>query len=208
MSLNKPFDKHHLPLFPLNSVIFVNGILQLQIFEQRYLNMVKSCMKNQHGFIAVLIRDGNEVGDIPEIFSVGTYVEIIDWDSLENNLLSITIQGRQRVDIKNTHVHDDNLISAEISYLDNLESLETDIIDEDLIALLQTLHKHPFVAEKYPDIDYSSLLEITYKLSELLPLSNTEKQRLLEAVQIYSLLDQLKTGISRLEKLSSGSGFL
>ncbi|MCK4704779.1 MAG: LON peptidase substrate-binding domain-containing protein, partial [Gammaproteobacteria bacterium] len=128
MSLNKPFDQHHLPLFPLNSVIFVNGILQLQIFEQRYLNMVKSCMKNQHGFIAVLIRDGNEVGDIPETYSVGTYVEIIDWDSLENNLLSITIQGQQRVSIKNTHIHDDNLISAEINYLDNLDSLEFDII--------------------------------------------------------------------------------
>ena len=208
MSLNKPFDQHHLPLFPLNSVIFVNGILQLQIFEQRYLNMVKSCMKNQHGFIAVLIRDGNEVGDIPETYSVGTYVEIIDWDSLENNLLSITIQGQQRVSIKNTHIHDDNLISAEINYLDNLDSLEFDIIDENLIALLQTLHKHPFVAVKYPDIDYSSLLEIAYKLCELLPLGNTEKQRLLEAEQTYSLLDQLKTGISRLEKLSSDSGFL
>ncbi|MES0326932.1 MAG: LON peptidase substrate-binding domain-containing protein [Gammaproteobacteria bacterium] len=208
MSLNKPFDKHHLPLFPLNSVIFVNGILQLQIFEQRYLNMVKSCMKNQHGFIAVLIRDGNEVGDIPETYSVGTYVEIIDWDSLENNLLSITIQGQQRVSIKNTHIHDDNLISAQINYLDNLESLETDIIDEDLIALLQTLHKHPFVAAKYPDINYSSLLEIAYKLCELLPLSNAEKQRLLEAEQIDSLLDQLKTGINRLEKLSSDNGFL
>lgn len=200
MPLNMPFDKHHLPLFPLNSVIFVNSILQLQIFEQRYLNMVKSCMKNQHGFIAVLILDGNEVGDIPETYSVGTFVEIIDWDSLENNLLSITIQGRQRVNIKNTHIHDDNLISAEINYLDNLESLETDIIDEDLMSLLQTLHKHPFVAAKYPDIDYSSLLEIAYKLCELLPLSNTEKQRLLEAEQTYSLLDQLKTGISRLEK--------
>lgn len=165
-------------------------------------------MKNQHGFIAVLIRDGNEVGDIPETYSVGTYVEIIDWDSLENNLLSITIQGQQRVSIKNTHVHEDNLISAQINYLDNLESLETDIIDEELITLLQTLHKHPFVAAKYPDINYSSLLEIAYKLCELLPLNNAEKQRLLEAEQIDSLLDQLKTGISRLEKLSSDSGFL
>lgn len=165
-------------------------------------------MKNQHGFIAVLIRHGNEVGDIPETYSVGTYVEIIDWDSLENNLLSITIQSQQRVSIKNTHVHDDNLISAEIDYLDNLQSQASDIIDEDLTALLQTLHKHPFVTAKYPDIDYSSPLEIAYKLCELLPLSNIEKQRLLEAEQPHSLLNQLKTGINRLEKLSSDSGFL
>lgn len=206
--MNKPFGNQHLPLFPLNTVIFVNGILQLQIFEQRYLNLVKSCMKNQHGFIAVLIRNGNEVNDIPETYSVGTYVEIVDWDSLENNLLSISIQGRQRVHIKKTHIHDNNLISAEIDYIDNLKSPETDIIDEDLLALLQTLHKHPFVSAKYPDIDYTSAFEIAYKLCELLPSTNNEKQMLLEANQTRVLLDLLKTSVNRLENLSTDDGFL
>ena len=165
-------------------------------------------MKNQHGFITVLIRDGKEVDDIPEIYSTGTYVEIIDWDSLENNLLSISIQGRQRVHINKTHIHDDNLISAEIAYLDNLESQESDIIDEYLITLLQALHKHAFVSAKYPDIDYTSLPEIAYKLCELLPSSNSEKQRLLEADQTHVLLDLLKTTINRLENLGSDNGFL
>jgi len=206
--LNKPFEKNHLPLFPLNTVIFVNGILQLQIFEQRYLNMIKTCMRNQHGFIAVLIRHGNEVNDIPEIYSTGTYVEIIDWDSLDNNLLSISIKGRQRVHINHTEIHDDKLISADINYLDNLKAEATDLIDEDLVNLLQALHKHPFVSAKYPDIDYTLLLDITYKLCELLPSSNTEKQMLLESSQTSTLLEQLKTIVNRLENLAPDADFL
>ena len=165
-------------------------------------------MKNQHGFIAVLIRDGNEVADTPETYSTGTYVEIIDWDALDNNLLSISIQGRQRVHINKTHINDKNLLSADFSFLDNLKAQDTDTIDEDLINLLQTLQQHAFVAAKYPDIDYHSLLDVIYKLCELLPSSNLEKQLFLETGQTSTLLDLLKTNITKLENLSPDDGFL
>jgi len=170
--------------------------------------MIKSCMHDQHGFITVLIRDGKEVDDVPETYSIGTYVEIIDWDSLENNLLGITIQGRQRVCINNTHIHDDKLISADIDYLDNLKPQTTDIVDDSLIVLLQALQQHPFVAAKYPDIDYTSMIEIAYKLGELLPATNNEKQALLEADQTHTLLDLVKEVINRLENLSPDIDFL
>ncbi|MCW8830829.1 MAG: LON peptidase substrate-binding domain-containing protein [Gammaproteobacteria bacterium] len=200
--MSKPFTKNHLPVFPLNTVIFINGTLQLKIFEQRYLNMIKTCMQNQHGFISVLIREGKEVADIPEIYTTGTYVNIIDWNTLDNNLLAITIQGHQRVQINKTHVQDDNLISAEIDYLENLKLNEADIIDDDLLALLQSLQSHPFVAAKYPDIDIHDILDIAYKLSELLPIASPIKQSLLEASQTRILIDMLKTIISQLENLS------
>lgn len=197
--MNHPFGKYHLPLFPLNTVIFVNGILQLQIFEQRYLNLIRSCMKNQHGFISVLIRNGKEVDDIPETHTIGTYVDIIDFDTLDNNLLGITIQGRQRVHINKTHIHDDNLISAEINYIDNLLAQNNDVLDDDLLSLLHTLHRHPFVTEKYPDFNHHCVIDSAYKLCELLPTSNNDKQKLLEADQSSSLLDQLKVIVTRLE---------
>ena len=166
------------------------------------MNLVKICMQNQHGFITALISNGKEVDDTPETYAIGTYVEIIDWNTLDNNLLGITIQGRQRVHINKTHVHDDNLISAEFNYLDNLETQDTDVIDEDLLSLLQALKKHPFVAAKYPDINETSVIDVAYKLCELLPVSNNEKQKLLEAEQTCVLLNQLKTIVAKLEKLS------
>ena len=160
-------------------------------------------MQNQHGFISALIRNGGEVNDTAETFAVGTYVEIIDWNTHDNNLLVSTVQGRQRALINKTHIHDDNLISAEFTYLDNLEAKEGDTVDDDLLSLLHSLQKHPFVANKYPDIDDSSLTNAAYKLCELLPTSNKEKQQLLEATQTHSLIEQLKLIISRLENLSA-----
>ena len=200
--MKSQFGDNHLPLFPLNSVVFIDGILELQIFEQRYLHMIKTCMQNQHGFISALIRNGREVNDTAETFAVGTYVEIIDWNTLDNNLLGITVQGRQRVLINKTHIHDDNLISAEFTHLDNLEAQDNDTVDDDLLSLLHSLQKHPFVASKYPDIDDGSLTNVAYKLCELLPTSNNERQRLLETKQTRSLIEQLKLIISSLENLS------
>jgi len=160
-------------------------------------------MQNQHGFITVLIRNGNEVDDIPETYNIGTYVEIIDWDTLDNNLLGITIQGKQRVHLNKTHVLDHNLISAEFNYLSNLEADDSDLLDEDLLSLLHSLQKHPFVVGKYPVIDDSSITNVAYKLCELLPTSNSKKQQLLETETIEQLFEQLKIIISRLENLSS-----
>ena len=189
-------------------MVFVGGILRLQIFEQRYLELVKSCMKNQRGFVIALILDGSEVDDTPEIYPVGTYVEIVDWDSLEHNLLGITVQGRQRVRLHNIGVNDQHLISAEMEFLDNLEDTPTELIDDNLVSLLQALHKHDFVAAKYPDIDYSSSIQIAYKLCELLPASNLEKQRLLEIDQADLLYEHLRAIVNQLENLSSADDFL
>ena len=67
------------PLFPLNTVLFPGARLPLRIFEQRYLEMVKNCLKQDQDFVVVLISKGREVGLAPEIFSVGTSAAIVDW---------------------------------------------------------------------------------------------------------------------------------
>ena len=54
-----------LPLFPLNTVLFPGCILDLQIFEARYLDMIGRCMKQGGGFGVVCILDGEEVGIAP-----------------------------------------------------------------------------------------------------------------------------------------------
>lgn len=49
-----------LPLFPLNTVLFPGCILDLQIFEARYLDMIGRCMKKGEGFGVVCILDGED----------------------------------------------------------------------------------------------------------------------------------------------------
>ena len=90
--------KNNLPVFPLGLVALPGSIQSLQIFEPRYLKMVKKCMSGSHGFVIVLkINDASEFG----ISKKGTYVEIVDFNNLPNGLLGITVKAETKVSINN-----------------------------------------------------------------------------------------------------------
>lgn len=189
-------------LFPLNTVIFPGSILPLQIFEQRYLNLIKDCMKQQTGFVIVLISDGKEVGAAPQIYSTGCFVEIIDWESLPGGLLGISIQATHRVRLSNSSVRDDGLLLAETtpleSTLDNSPPLPEAF--KPLSDTLRQLLDHPFAKRYKENVDFSDTADICYRLSELLPISNKEKQLLLETETTEQMLDQLALHINSLQK--------
>jgi hypothetical protein len=50
-----------IPLFPLHSVLFPGGRLPMRIFEQRYMDMAKVCLKESSSFGICLIASGEEV---------------------------------------------------------------------------------------------------------------------------------------------------
>ena len=82
-------------LFPLNIVLFPDGPLPLRIFETRYVDMVRRCLREDHGFGVVLIREGNEVGPA-ETYDVGTIAKITDFNQLPDGLLGLSCVGQQR----------------------------------------------------------------------------------------------------------------
>ena len=82
--------KNNFPVFPLGLVALPGSIQSLQIFEPRYINMVKECMSNGHGFIIVLQSKLESISDYG-MSKKGTYVEIIDFNDLPNGLLGITV---------------------------------------------------------------------------------------------------------------------
>ncbi len=188
-------------LFPLNTVLFPGSILPLQIFEQRYLNLIKDCMKQQTGFVVVLISEGKEVGATPQIYRTGCYVEIIDWESLDNGLLGITILAKYRAQLSNSSVRDDGLLLAEVSPLNS--TLDDNAILPDVFkplsdTLEQLLH-HPFADRYRGKVDFDNTADICYRLGELLPISNKEKQLLLETESTEQMLDQLALHINALQ---------
>jgi Lon protease-like protein len=188
-------------LFPLNTVIFPGTILPLQIFEQRYLNLIKDCMKQQAGFITVLISEGKEVGAAPQIYSTGCYVEVIDWESLDNGLLGISVQAKYRARLSHSSVRDDGLLFAEATPLKSTLDDNPDLPDvfKPLSDTLKELLDHPF-AKRYRDkVDFNKTADICYRLSELLPISNKQKQLLLESETAQQVLDQLTLHINALQ---------
>ena len=76
-------------------------------------------MKQQTGFVIVLISDGKEIGAAPQIYSTGCFVEIVDWESLPNGLLGISIEARYLVHLSNSYVRDDGLLLAEATAIES-----------------------------------------------------------------------------------------
>src|SRR3569833_1046083 len=165
----------HIPLFPLNTVLFPGGILPLRIFEPRYMEMVSVCMKEQSGFGVCLILSGKEVGEAATTYDVGTFVRIIDWDQRDDGMLGITVQGEQRFRVLSSHVRPSHLIMAEV-----------ELLDESTPAPVPPRHGRAVQTSHYEDAVW-----VSGRLAELLPIGLPQKQYLL----------QLDDPIERLERL-------
>jgi Lon protease-like protein len=79
-------NRRKIPLFPLGTVLFPDGIIALKIFEARYLDMIKRCLreKTEFGVISIIknLDDNNE--DSAPIFSnIGTLALIEDFDPVQ-----------------------------------------------------------------------------------------------------------------------------
>jgi Lon protease-like protein len=189
-------------LFPLNTVLFPGCTLPLQIFEQRYLRLVKSCLRDNHGFVVILISAGKEVGDTPETYSIGTYVDIVDWEMLENGLFGITIEAKHRVRVTNPSALDDGLMTGDIEKLPQPDEAEAENLAPipDLVDTLKLLEQHPYIEKQAMEIDYSSVQDICYKLSQLLPVDPLIKQSLLEINDTAEKIDRLRDLIQRMQQ--------
>jgi len=189
-------------LFPLNTVLFPGCTLPLQIFEQRYLRLVKSCLRDNHGFVVILISAGKEVGDTPETYSIGTYVDIVDWEMLENGLFGITIEAKRRVRVTNPSALDDGLMTGDIETLPQPDEADAENLAPipDLVDTLKLLEQHPYIEKQAMEIDYSSVQDICYKLSQLLPVDPLIKQSLLEINDTAEKIDRLRDLIQRMQQ--------
>jgi Lon protease-like protein len=172
--------KNNFPIFPLSLVALPGSIQSLQIFESRYVNMIKSCMSDNHGFVIAL--QNNKSKDF-EISKKGSYVEIIDFNNLPNGLLGITVKSENKVSIKNIYQLEDGLHVAEIK-----PEIDPEVDDQALMAeypeiinILSQLIKHPRINELSLKVDFNSADSIEYHLAGLIPLSMNQRQNLLEA---------------------------
>ena len=93
-------EERVLPLFPLNTVLFPGAALPLQIFEERYKQMLQDCLAADSRFGAVLIKEGVEVGGPAVPHATGTVAEIVQVSDGQRGRVLISCVGRQRFRIK------------------------------------------------------------------------------------------------------------
>ena len=110
-------DANWIPLFPLKTVLFPGGVLPLRVFETRYVDMVRACMKNDAPFGVVAIRSGDEVGDAAEPCDIGTLAHISEWDMPEFGVLLLSTLGGERFRIVERRTLPSQLVEARIERL-------------------------------------------------------------------------------------------
>ena len=182
-----------LPLFPLNAVLFPGCVLDLQIFEARYLDMIGRCMKQGEGFGVVCITEGSEVGNVPEGFSqIGCEARVTDFQQQDNGLLGIRVMGGRRFRVVEAQTQRDSLLLAEVEWLEEPAEKPLQEEDEDLVALLVALAEHPMVAALNMGLTASGQQSLANQLAYLLPFAEEDKIELLEIDDAEERLDAIQ----------------
>ena len=184
-------------LFPLGTVLFPGGLLPLKLFEQRYLEMAKVCLRDNVPFGVCLIREGHEVGTPALSYSVGCLATIEQWDMPESNLFHILARGGERFRVVAADVAANGLISAKVECLPQVES---GVPDPECAELLRRVIDE-VGADHFPQpICLDDGAWVAYRLAEIMNFPMTTKQTLLESETVSKTLLEL----AGLEKRPSG----
>lgn len=182
-----PYD---LPLFPLGSALFPGGLLPLKIFEQRYVEMIKVCLRDTSPFGVCLIREGAEVGIPAAPHLVGCLAHIEQWDVPHPNLFTVLARGGTRFRVLETSIAANGLISGRVETLP--DPTRPDSVDYACQEVLRMAVERAGAASVPGPVNLDDPVWVSYRLAEILPISPLEKQALLEQTDTAARLTQLR----------------
>ena len=172
-------DPFELPIFPLNAVLFPGGLLPLRIFEQRYMDMIKACLKNNRSFGVALIKDGSETG-AATTEEVGCVATVIDWDMQELGILNVKALGVERFVIAETWILDSGLMMAKVNRVSAEPATALATKNQSCAQILQQIIERLGTENFNNPLAYDDAVWVSYRLAEVLPLKLLAKQQMLE----------------------------
>jgi hypothetical protein len=183
-----------IPLFLLKVVLHSGGRMELRVFEPRYMDMVKDCLRANTPFGVCLIAQGEEVANpeagVAEPLEVGTLATIADWDMPQLGILNIVVHGGQRFRILSWHTLDNQLVRAAVELLPDppVTPIPGDYarLVPMLRALLEALEDPPPQPHRFYDAAW-----VADRWAEMLPLPMERRQEILE----------LDDGVARLDAI-------
>ena len=189
-----------IPIFPLNTVLFPGGILPLRIFETRYMDMTRDCMKQGSEFGVSLIREGREVGTPAMPMIIGCTAGIIDWDMEQLGVLNIRTEGRRRFRLLSSAPNSQGLLIGDVEFLADDPGAPVPVEHAECVKILRSIvAKH--VAEVLPQPHrFDDSAWVSYRLSEIMPMPSAGKQKLLEVDDHVDRLEILQRLIARASK--------
>lgn len=176
-----------IPLFPLATVLFPDGVLPLQVFEVRYLDMIGKCIASGSPFGVVLLTHGSEVRT-PEggeqFEQSGTLATVQETVESSPGLLKVTCRGASRFRIVSSERRQNGLWTAEVELLEGDFAIpvpsELQGASDALDRVLESLGEIP--EDRWPMLPPFQLDDcgwVANRWCDLLPLPSAQKQMLL-----------------------------
>jgi Lon protease-like protein len=190
-----PVVHPELALFPLRTVLFPAGLLELKIFEARYLDLMSRCLREQRPFGVVALKSGGEsqMSDEPvTLHEAGTLAELIEVDSAQSGILLVRARGTRRFTLQGaeqraeglwvgraTEMDDDEVVAPGAGHAAVVQGLA------DAIATLSAQGAHPFLEPHRLD----SAGWVADRWCEILPMPLETKVRLMAFSKPLERLD-------------------
>ena len=176
-------------IFPLsNAIFFPRTILPLNIFEDRYLQLVDDCMKGNRMFGMVQPRNRKDLS--PEVYNVGCLGKIISFNETSDKRFIISLVGLTRFRIKKELKKEKLYRSFEVDYSEFLNDLEIKkdesfiLEKKNLLKIIQFFFEKINYPVKYNELSKLDLDELISNVSMISPFSIEEKQKLIETKKI------------------------
>jgi hypothetical protein len=198
-----------LPLFPLNTVLFPQTRLPLRIFEPRYREMINRCLQDDLAFGVVLIKEGAEVGGPATPHAVGTLARIVDAARLSDGQMNVIVAGITRFRVLE-HFADRAYLTARIELLPD-ENVDLKKIERAAQRAAQLFRDYALAirniasgaADEEEDEEETRLqlprdpTVLSYTIASAMPISQADKQALLEAPTTRARLRRATTFLER-----------
>lgn len=187
-----------LSLFPLSQGIFPDGLLSLQIFEVRYLDLIKRCQKQQQPFGVAWIQEGSEVqvpGQMPLLHNVGCLAHIREFEQVQANFFRIVCQGGLRFQLHEVQAGPLGVWQGKVSYLAQDPEVE---VPPAMQAHADRLGKVIATAQKQGVIDKLPIFApycldqcgwLANRYAEAMSLGSEQKQQLLKELDPLQRLE-------------------
>lgn len=176
--------QRNLPLFPLNTVLFPYAKLPLQIFEERYKEMLRDCLNADSRFGIVLIKEGHEVGDPSTPHDIGTVAKIIQVSEMRGGTrYFVSMQGERRFSIQSI-TQRRPYMAADVEILD--EESAQDLVGDEMEEVKAALTKYRSLVTGLEggwlgDVRITAdPVSLSYHIAGVLQIKMSERQALLE----------------------------
>ncbi|AJX15783.1 ATP-dependent protease [Burkholderia ubonensis] len=198
-----------LPLFPLHTVLFPGGLLPLKVFEARYLDMSRACLRDNAPFGVCLLKSGPEVAQegavsVPE--TIGCMARIVECDTGEFGMLFLQAIGTQRFELLSYRVEANGLLVGIAEPLPDDIPLEGEQALAQFGACAEVLEriidalKQKNEPDKLPFCEPFRLDDpswVSNRLAELLPLDLRARQKLMEFPDVGARIDAVHHVLNR-----------